>query len=100
MQDIGTARAILAATPEPRPVDARPPTSTGRAHALAQALGLAAFLASITVLVGWPWALGVGGLIVGVGSLVIEVLANRPPPPPPLTGDDVVRLATRSRGDR
>lgn len=74
----------------PQPADARPPTSAGWAHTVAQLGGLAAVLAAVTVLAGWPWALGLGGLVAVVVSLTAEVLATRPPRPPaaPAPGGD------------
>lgn len=77
MQELGLARA--------RPLDPRPavppPAPAGRAHALAQIIGLAMVVAAVAVLAGWPWALGLGGALLASVSLVTEYLATRPPRP-------------------
>lgn len=67
----------------PQPAPPRPPTGAGWAHTAAQIVGLVALLAAVAILAGWPWALGLGGLVVAVASLVAETLANRPPRPDP-----------------
>jgi len=85
--------------PDPSPAGARPPMLAGLAHAVAQVLGGAAAAAGLYLLAGLAWTLVAGGLAVLVGSLVLEYLATRPPAPPPLTGEDVMRMATRG-GDR
>jgi hypothetical protein len=74
----------------PQPAAPRPPTAAGWAHTAVQLLGLVAVLSAVVVLAGWPWALGLGGLVIGGASLVTETLANRPPRPPaaPAPGGD------------
>jgi len=68
-------------TPDPHPAAAGPPTAAGWAHGLVQLAGLVALVVGLVVLVGWPLTLVIVGPIVGVGSVVLEYLATRPPRP-------------------
>lgn len=81
------ASSSTAAGPDPRPASVRPPTGAGRAHALAQFIGLAAVVTAVAVLAGWPWALLLGGALLAAGSLLTEYLATRPPPPDSTGGE-------------
>lgn len=49
----------------------------GWVHTLVQLAAVAAFLAGVALLASPAWALLVGGLVVGGGSVVVELAAAR-----------------------